>query len=256
MNIIILAAGFGTRMKSEIPKPLHFVNDKCALEIILNKILNINIKVKNIIIISSKELEHCIENNIQYKDLKNIIKNNNINFVEQISKNGTGGAVNVAIKSLYFDHKMQQTLIWYADQVLYSDKLLSNITQINSYLKIVAFIAKDQSLQYGRILTKSTNYAIYQDILIDKITEYKDLIHSNENISQLCNSGMFFVNTELLLQYLPYLKKSPFGEIYLTELVEIFNNNNINCQAIIATESECAGFNSTEELSYIKNNIN
>ena len=109
LNIIILAAGNGKRMRSALPKVMHKVGGKPMLEHVLISAKKLNPKSINVVINSN------IEN------IKNSFKDYNINWYKQLEQKGTSDAVNTVLPKL---EKSEKVLVLYADTPLIDPLLL------------------------------------------------------------------------------------------------------------------------------------
>ena len=111
LEIIILAAGKGTRMKSSIPKVLHPLGGKLIIEHVLDTARSL--KPKKIHLVINKEIKN------EFVHLKN-----KINLIIQKKQLGTGDAVNVAVKSI---QKNSNILVLYGDVPLTHSSTLKKI---------------------------------------------------------------------------------------------------------------------------------
>ena len=209
-QIIILAAGKGTRMKSNEPKALTPLNGKCFLERILNTIKEIKLDIHPIIVIG-----HQKEKIIERFGTKNI-------FAIQKEQLGTGHAVLSAQNKI--SPKSEALLILSVDQPLVSGKTIKALLKIhfkeNSTITMASLSVPDfkewrKRLKYfGRIKRD-------KDEKIEKIIEYKDATKKERSIKEL-NPAVYVFNPRWLRKNISLLKnKNQNKEYYLTDLIQI-----------------------------------
>ena len=246
ISIIILAAGKGTRMKSNLPKVMHQVAGRAMLQIVIDEAKKIN--PKNITILISAEMQ---------KYQNEIIKNNSdieLNFALQLERRGTGDAVKIALQFL------QQQKINVAEKILilYGDTPLltaSTMQKINNQLEIIdennlvilGFENQQKDYQqspYGRLIIDNNK--------LIKIVEFKDANNEEKSI-KLCNGGIIAIKNNNPLELLNKIdNKNASQEFYLTDIVAIANQSNIHCSFIIVSSLELLGVNSKNELAEIE----
>ena len=150
LEVIILAAGKGTRMVSSLPKVLHEVAGKPMLQHVLDTCLELGADRLHVVYGFGGEL------------LREKIQNENINWILQAEQNGTGHAVDIAMS-----HVSDQStiLVLYGDVPLISKKSLNTLLKAcgeESVALMTAFIEDGGS--YGRILRD--NNQCFQSILL------------------------------------------------------------------------------------------
>lgn len=236
LNIIILAAGQGTRMKSpEIPKVLVKLKNKPLLEYVIDESEKLNFE-KCVVIVGHKK-----------EKIYNFIKEKNYSGVEtaiQAEQLGTGHAVNMAKNNLSSE-KDSDTLILCGDVPLLSSETLNNF--INNHnneksdLSVLSTFAPDPA-GYGRIIRDSEGS-------FQKIVEHKDATENEKLVSEI-NSGVYLVDTSLLFESLENISSdNAQGEYYLTDIVEIAKKKNKNVNAYPTYNyNELQGINSPENL--------
>ncbi len=230
INIIILGAGQGTRMKSKKPKVLHEIANFSMLEIV-NKVSEELTSKKNIVNLISKEVE-------QYSEFK--INNP----VIQEDRLGTGHAVKIAVEN--FDLIQEKTVILYADTPLVKIKTIESMLKQNYDLILCGFEVSDISKKYGRIITNHSNKDFSE---IYKLVEYKDATHE-EKEETLCNAGIMVIKTSLLKELIFKIdNNNEAKEFYLTDLVKLTQQKNQQAFVYHASELEFQGANSRKELA-------
>ncbi len=224
LEIIILAAGKGTRMKSSKPKILHELGGKQIIDYVIEAA--IKLKPKTI---------HLVVNN-QIKD--NFKNYNNLNIVIQKKQNGTGDAIKSVIQSL---EKKSVALVLYGDVPLIEHKTMLNVANIKKGKVNLLCFHKEDKNNYGKIILGS-------DGLISQIIEEKEL-KKNENY-YLCNSGIFAIQTKLLSYLLPKLSNNnKKKEFYLTDIFKLASELGVKVNPIRTNEEEVMGINNKIDLA-------
>ncbi len=237
-SIIILAAGKGTRMNSNIPKVFHKVGNLPMIFHVLN--VSKLLKPKTISMVISKELD-------TYKDdIKK--KYNNVKFVVQEQQLGTADAVRSAILEKPIASS-KVSLILYGDTPLISYKSLSksleNFKKTNSDLCVLSMTPPNKNHSYGRLLTKKSR--------LEKIIEKSEL-KNNQHYENLCNTGIMLVKTKHLIEKLKEIKnKNSKKEFYLTDIVEILNNENYKVSHLEFPYHEFLGVNDKSDQAIVEN---
>ena len=199
LSIIILAAGQGTRMRSELPKVLHSLAGKALLEHVY--IAAAQLPVTETYVVYGfggervpKELAHMP-----------------VQWVEQVQQLGTGHAVQQAIVAV---PDADDVLILYGDVPLISFQTLDrlvNAAHESGFSLLTTNI--DDPGGYGRIIRDEGG-----DIL--RIVEEKDASEEQRSVCEI-NTGMMTVKADLLKRWLADLKNdNTQGEYYLTDIIE------------------------------------
>lgn len=239
ISIIILSAGKGTRMQSNLPKVLHKIAGREMLNMVIDEAKKLH--PANISIVISQEIEpftHFIKN--QHLDI-------NLDFILQLERKGTGHAVNVAVKNFNPKLKLQKkVLILYGDTPLISAPTLNKMLEKldNNSVCILGFDDEEPN-NYGRLV-------ISDEGNLDKIVEFKDANETERKIA-LCNSGVIGVDGEILPHLLSQINnQNVAGEYYLTDIVAIANSQGFKCTHIKTHKNEVLGVNSRVELANLE----
>lgn len=228
-SIIILAAGLGTRMKSEKPKVLQELCQKSMILHILQKAFELSDDV-SVVVSHQKEkvkkeiLSHFPQTQILEQDLKKFP--------------GTAGALK------HYKPRNEKVLILCGDMPLIELSSLQNLLCSDWALNLAVFEAKEPK-NYGRVVLENGN--------IKKIVEAKD---ANENEKQitLCNGGVYALSSAVLAEILPLIKKNnKAGEYYLTDMIELARKKALDVKAVFVDEDEFMGINDKFELSKAEN---
>ena len=228
IDAIILAAGQGTRMKSNKAKVLHQLGGKSLLQHVVDAINPLSASI-NIVIGNDGEL------------VKNSISNHSINWVVQKKQLGTGHAVQQAKTSI---NDKSTCIILYGDVPLISTntiKLLITQSQLTGFA-LLSVILDDPS-GYGRIVRDKSE-------LIQAIIEHKDADDDKQKINEI-NTGIMAIKGSLLKKYLSQLKSNnKQGELYLTDIVENAVSDNVTISSLVCDNiSEVMGINNKNQLA-------
>jgi len=235
LNICILAGGEGKRMKSDLPKVCHLFKNKPMIVHIIEKSLELN--ADKIIIITGKH-NLKIQETIQKYISTDIFEK--LKFVIQETPLGTGHAVQCTLNEY---NNNVNVLILNGDTPNLSIQLLNKfISSIGDNKLLISEI--DNPTGYGRIIMDNKNQII-------KIVEEKDC-NDEERKTNKINSGIYLLNSNDLKKYLPLLKNNNKSkEYYLTDIIEIFRNNQIYTNGYLIEKYEndfILGVNTKEQL--------
>lgn len=226
-SAIILAAGKGTRMVSEKNKVMHEILGKPMIQHVVDNLSLCNINTQVIVVgHDAKRIEEHFLDRVVY--------------AYQNEQLGTGHAVKQA--EILKDNK-GYTLITFGDVPLVQPETIQNIfTSAKEYDLVVATTFFEDAAQYGRIVRDESGD-------FKKIVEFKDADHQQKSIKEI-NTGIFCVNNELLFKHLDDIKNDNVQqEFYLTDLVEIFNANNLRVGTVVIEDnSEVMGINTRVQL--------
>jgi len=230
LNIIILAAGNGKRMHSNLPKVMHKVGGKPMLDHVLAAAQKLKPKTINVVV--NPKIEH----------IQDSFKDHNINWHSQIEQKGTADAVKIVLPSL---NKKDEVLILYADTPLIESKLLEKFIKYmpKSHLKVLT-VELDNPFGYGRIIREQA-----EDEIISKIIEEIEADPKQKNIKE-CNTGIIFSNVSTLTELISEVKNNNTkNEFYLTDIVSIANKKNMVVAPLLSKEfNSLLGVNDKSQL--------
>ena len=178
LKAVILAAGKGTRMKSDLPKVVHTINGKCLVDYVVEAARGAGAD------------EVCLVVGYKADVVKESIKNKDVQFVLQEEQLGTGHAVKCAKDFLGTDG---DTLILFGDTPLITAdtlKRLLNFHREKGNAVTVLSAQIDDPTGYGRILRDASGNFV-------KSVEQKDAT-AEELASHEINSGMYVFDTKEL----------------------------------------------------------
>jgi bifunctional UDP-N-acetylglucosamine pyrophosphorylase/glucosamine-1-phosphate N-acetyltransferase len=212
IEVVVLAAGQGSRMKSDLPKVLHPIAGKPMLAHVLDAARVVKAQALHVVIGHGSEAVKAT-----FSDAKDI------QWALQTEQNGTGHAVKMALPNLQADGV---TLILYGDVPLIQSNTLQALVDIaKQNLTGLLTVTMDDPTGYGRIVRGA-------DHRVKAIVEHKDANESELAITEV-NTGILSVPTEKLHEWLPKLSNdNAQGEYYLTDVIEMSVNAGIAVQTI------------------------
>ena len=227
---VILAAGQGTRMKSQTPKVLHRIAGKPLVEYAIDAAYTIGSRRPIVVIGYGAEQ---VQNTI----------GDRADTVLQVPQRGTGHALQQARARI--DPAVETVLALYGDTPFLSaatiQRLLDAHHVAQAVLSLVTFTPNDPAL-YGRIIRDAAGR------LLD-IVEYKEATPEQRAIREV-NSGIFCYQTQWLLEHLDKLQpQSGHGELYLTDLVSIAAGEQAVMASCACDEAEVLGINDRAQLA-------
>ena len=243
--VIIMAAGLGKRMNSDLPKVLHRINDVPMIVKIVREALLLS-PMRTFVVVG--KYHDIIKSTIQ----EFIPDNQYIDYIVQDPALGTAHAVKCCIPRLLF---FQDFYISYDVLVLSGDVPLITADTMRSILngvdrvRITAATLED-AYGYGRIIQSS-------DGRFNKIVEDRDC-SEEDRLCKKVNVGIYAFDVAVLCAYLPMVKNNnDQGEYYLTDVVEIIKdreNIDVDVFEIPADiHHEIMGVNTQEQLEHITN---
>lgn len=236
---IILAAGKGTRMRSDLPKVVFEI----AGEPMINRVINTarQMNSERIIVV------------IGYKSeiVKSVIPPDEcIRFAVQEPQNGTGHAIMVC-KDQIADFE-GLVFILYGDVPLLTSDTLKKMYDIHieekSACTVLTAVMADP-LQYGRIVRDA-------DGTFMKIVEHKDATEEERLVKEI-NTGIYCYNSKDLQESISKLKnENSQGEYYLTDTLEILRNEGKHISTLVLADNvEASGVNSPEQLKELEKEL-
>lgn len=238
---IVLAAGKGTRMKTDTAKGLVPILQKPLVELIIEEFEKSQF-VNNILLIVGHKKEDFYE-----------LFDNRVGFAVQKEQKGTGDAVKSAIP--FLDNNESQTIVFPGDVPLITVSLIDDIIKTHQEQNndiTICTMRVDNPFGYGRILRDKNNNIL-------KIVEHKHCKEDELLINEV-NTSIYVINNKALLEKIAEINPNNItGEYYLTDLVEIMNKNYKIGSFLIEDHMQTLGVNNLEQLSdveeYLKDRI-
>ncbi len=231
LNIVILAAGKGTRMHSNQPKVLHVVGAKPILAHVIDVAKSLNPDKVIVVYGFGGEI------------VKRAFADENIIWVNQAEQHGTGHAVQQAVP--YLDHDAD-TLVLLGDVPLVNAAACSQLVkQADNKLAIQSFNKADPT-GYGRIVREPSGNVI-------SIVEHKDATESQRKIIEV-NTGIMAMPNRHLVKWLSRLTNhNAQGEYYLTDIVALAVEDSVPVVAEVTNDEwSVTGINSKTDLVQIE----
>ena len=210
---VILAAGKGTRMKSETPKVLHEIFNKTLLGYVIDAVNNTGLADENYVIVGhqAERVEEFVQK--KYDNAKTVLQSPQL---------GTGHAVSMVCP--YLNDFDGEVIILCGDTPLVTSETLKTFVEAHREMKsdiTVMSALFDNPTNYGRIVRNS-------DGSLNSIVEEKDANSEQKAIKEI-NAGIYCLNWAKIKDAFSQLKtNNAQGEYYLTDIIEWGNNNKLS----------------------------
>lgn len=232
IDVVVLAAGQGTRMKSNKPKVLHGIAGKPMLQHVIDASKALDNSKCHLIVGHGSE------------QVKSVINEGNLIWVQQTEQLGTGHAVQQALPGLSDE---STTLILYGDVPLIKTDTLQRLLEI-AQRGVVALLTVnlDDPTGYGRIVRSA-------DGNVTAIVEHKDARPEQHKINEI-NTGILALPTALLKRWLPQLSNdNAQGEYYLTDIIGMASQDGVNIDTAQPEDAEeVQGVNNRLQLAELE----
>lgn len=231
LSIIILAAGRGSRMKSDLPKVLHKVAGLSLLGHAMQSALSLD--PDRLIVVAG------VGADLVAAEAKRIYEP--VEVVVQTEQNGTAHAVDQA-RSLLAD-QAGDVLVLYGDTPFVSRETLYAMQAARRKGADVVVLGFDAAHpdRYGRLIVEN-------DALL-RIVEAKDATPEESAVS-LCNSGVKWANRACLFDLIADVHaENAAGEYYLTDVVGLARAKGLSAQVVICAEQETLGVDTRSDLT-------
>ena len=229
--LVILAAGKGTRMNSDLPKVLHPIAQAPMLEHAMAA--GRALAPERTIIVAGHGAEAVREAVAGIDEEAEVVLQE-----EQL---GTAHAVDQARAAL--EGFEGDVVVLYGDTPFVSAETLERMVEARQRadLVILGFEAADPG-RYGRLVMEGDS--------LERIVEFKDASAAERAIS-FCNSGLMACDAQLMFDLIAKVgNENASGEYYLTDLVELARRDDKNVTAVSCDEAETLGVNSRAELAH------
>lgn len=211
LHVVILAAGKGSRMKSNLPKVLHPVAGKPMLQHVIDSARSLNPEKIHVVIGHGAE------------QVRDVIDDDAIDWVEQTEQLGTGHAVNQAMPTV---PASASVLVLYGDVPLIEANTLTELmSQVDQNTLAILTVDLPDPTGYGRIVRDAANE-------VRAIVEHKDA-SPEQLVIQEVNTGILAASAAKLHEWLPSLSSdNAQGEYYLTDVVELAAKQDMEIEAV------------------------
>lgn len=230
---VILAAGKGTRMKSDLAKVLHPVLGKPVIYRVLQALKGINCS-ENIVVVGhqAKQVQAFCQERFS-----------NCSFAEQAIQKGSGHAAQMALPKLAdFEGYV---LILNGDMTLLDTEILEKVVKTaleNDYALTLLTADSAEHRDFGRIIRNADGY-------VTRITEAKDCTPEEYAVTEV-NIGAYCAKAEFLRRFLPQLTpNNAQGELYLTDLVSLGSAAGEKIGAVVDDVVYALGVNTRADLA-------
>ena len=233
--VVILAAGQGTRMRSDTHKVLHPIASRPLLLHLLDRVDALGAEKRVVVVGKGRE------------QVEAAIAGRNVSVSVQADQKGTGHAVQQAEEALRgYDGPV---VILYGDTPFVETatlrRMLDRLDGDEGPGVVVLASSPADPLKYGRII-------LGEGDRIAKMVEYKDAT-DEERAVRLCNSGMMAVRAKDLFRWLGQVgNDNAAGEYYLPDIVNIADREGREAVVIEGDPYEAAGVNSRAELAHLE----
>ena len=233
--VVILAAGQGTRMRSDTHKVLHPIAGKALLMHLLDSVDRLGAEKRVVVVGKGRD------------QVEKALNGRDVSIAHQAEQKGTAHAVQQAKDALAgYDGAV---LILYGDTPFVEpetlERMLDRLDGEGGPGVVVLASTPADPLKYGRIILGEGDH-------IAKMVEYKDATEE-ERAVRLCNSGMMAVRARDLFRWLDQVgNDNAAGEYYLPDVVNIAAAEGPDAVVIEGDPYETAGVNSRAELAHLE----
>ena len=233
--VVILAAGQGTRMRSDTHKVLHPIAGKALLMHLLDSVDRLGAEKRVVVVGKGRD------------QVEKALKGRDVSIAHQAEQKGTAHAVQQAKDALAGYEGA--VLILYGDTPFVEPetlkRMLDRLDGGGGPGVVVLASTPDDPLKYGRIILGEGDH-------IAKMVEYKDATEE-ERAVRLCNSGMMALRAKDLFRWLDQVgNDNAAGEYYLPDIVNIASSEGREAVVIEGDPYETAGVNSRSELAHLE----
>ena len=230
-STIIMAAGKGTRMKSDLAKVLHKINNRPMVHYVIDIAEDIN--SQKIVLIIGHQRERVISECSNY----------NIEFAIQDQQLGTGHAVQMTED--IFKNYTGDLLILSGDVPLLTSKTLMKLIDTHVQTGAIASLLTanlEDPTGYGRVLRNNEG-------VVERIVENKDATDEEKMVKEI-NVGIYMFKSEPLFESLKLINNNNAqGEYYLPDVVKLYVDNKEKVVAQLADNfDETKGINDVNQL--------
>lgn len=227
--LIILGAGMGTRMNSELPKVLHQIGGAPMLVHAMRAGATLN--PEKTVIVAGHGAEAVSKAALAYDpDAETVLQTEQLGTAHAVAQAGA------ALEGFEGD-----ALVLYGDTPFIGSETLEAMAVARGLHDVVVlgFEAADPG-RYGRLITKGD--------ALERIVEFKDATDKERAVT-LCNSGVIAAKSSVLFDLIAAVgNDNASGEYYLTDIIGIARSKGLSSTVVRCDEAETLGVNSRAEL--------
>jgi bifunctional UDP-N-acetylglucosamine pyrophosphorylase / glucosamine-1-phosphate N-acetyltransferase len=229
---IVLAAGKGTRFRSDLAKVLHRAAGRSLVGHVLEALRPLDLGQVIVVVGHQRDAVAAEVASLGLAGTTTVV---------QEDQRGTGHAVQVALPALADD--IRRVLVLPGDTPLLTAPTLDRLLAAGEGRAAAMLTAVlDDPTGYGRVVRDEAG-------TVQRIVEHRDAIDVERAIPEI-NAGMYLVDRELLIDALGRIDDSnDQGELYLTDVVQILTDDQRQVAAVVAAEDEVAGVNDRWQLA-------
>ena len=237
VSAIILAAGEGSRMKSDLPKPLHLVGEHSMLMHVVRSLESVT--PDTVVVVVGHRADEVTRHVQAHAPSWATIA-----FATQHQQHGTGDAVTVGLSSLAPDATSTTIVVLPGDTPLLTRETISRLiseheASTHAATVLVSDIANPAG--YGRIVRTTEGN-------VSRIVEHRDASDDELALTEI-NTGIYAFRADLLGPALSRIStNNSQAEYYLTDVVAILTAAGHSVGAVLAPEEETAGVNDRAQL--------
>ncbi|WP_431298925.1 bifunctional UDP-N-acetylglucosamine diphosphorylase/glucosamine-1-phosphate N-acetyltransferase GlmU [Tabrizicola sp. BL-A-41-H6] len=230
VSVIVLAAGQGTRMNSDLPKVLHQMAAAPLLHHALTTARSLD--PARIVVVTGHGSEAVTAAALAFDEA--------VDAVLQDPQSGTAHAVAQAAPLL--EGATGDAIVLYADTPLIREETLRAMLDARARHGVVVLgFHSPNPGRYGRLVTQGETLL--------KITEWKDATEAERSLT-LCNSGVVCADAQTLLSLVAEVTNdNAAGEYYLTDIVELARKRGLTAGVVLCDETETQGVNTRVQLA-------
>lgn len=235
LSVIILAAGKGTRMKSDLAKVLHPALGRPMIDWVIDQAQAVG--SSRTVVVVGHQRESVID----------AVRGRGVEFAVQAEQKGTGHAVQMCRSA--FEGVGGEVLVLSGDVPLLRDETLQELISAHRGAQRKATVLTalfDDPTGYGRVIRNGQG-------AVERIVEHKDASEAERAVKEI-NSGIYVFDISLLFKYIQRLEtNNAQGELYLTDVVRFLVEDQHPVGAVIARDpNEINGVNTVEQLAEVE----